>query len=54
MATQAEIKQAILKAAGHPVSGVIVDMADEFARAIVALDEEPMKETRVMVAKEKR
>ena len=54
MATHAEIKKAILKVAGNPVSGVIAEMADEFARAIVALDEEPTKETRVVVASEKR
>jgi hypothetical protein len=49
MATHNEVKKAILKVAGNPVSGVIAEMADEFARAI-----EPTKETRVIVASEKR
>jgi 3,4-dihydroxy-2-butanone 4-phosphate synthase len=54
MATHAEIKQALLRVAGNPVSGVIVELVDEFARAVVALDAEPTKETRVIVAREKR
>ena len=54
MATHAEIKKAILDAAGNPVSGVIVDMADEFARAIVELDKPKTPETRVQKAEEKR
>ena len=54
MASHADIKKTILKVAGNPVSGVIVELADEFARAIVELDVEPTKETRVLVASEKR
>ena len=54
MASHADVKKTILKVAGNPVSGVIVELADEFARAIVALDDEAAKETRVLVASEKR
>jgi hypothetical protein len=54
MASHADVKKTILKVAGNPVSGVIVELADEFARAIVALDDEPTKETRVIEASEKR
>jgi hypothetical protein len=54
MATQAEIKKAILKVAGNPETGAIKELADEIARAIVALDDEPAKETRVLKAQEKR
>ncbi len=54
MATHAEIKKAILDTAGNPVSGVIVDMADEFARAIVALDKPAVPQTRVQEPDEKR
>ena len=54
MASADEIKKAILKVAGNPSSGVIAELVDEFARAIVALDDEPTKETRVIVASEKR
>jgi len=38
MASKEEIKKAILKVAGEPISGVIFDLADEWAEAIVALD----------------
>jgi len=38
MATKADIKAAILKVAGDPVSGVIVELADEFAEAVYELD----------------
>jgi len=54
MATHAEIRKAILDTAGKPVSGVIVDMADDFARAILALDKPKPVETRVQKADEKR
>jgi hypothetical protein len=54
MADYAAIKKAILKVAGNPESGVVKDLADDWARAIVALDEEPTKETRVLKAAEKR
>jgi hypothetical protein len=54
MATKEQIEQTILKVAGNPSSGPIKELADEWARAIVALDEEPTKETRVMKVAEKR
>ena len=57
MSTKEEIKDAILKAAGYPSVGVIADMADEFADAVVALEEKsstPAKETRVVESKEIR
>jgi hypothetical protein len=52
MATKDAIKAAILKVAGDPVSGVIKDLADSMAQAIVDLDmttssERLEKETRV-------
>jgi len=70
MATKDEIKKAILRVAGNPVSGAIKSLADEFADAIVALDapadgapevvsakgssEQRNKETRVIGAVERR
>jgi hypothetical protein len=54
MATHAEIKKAILDTAGNPVSGVIVDMADEFAEAILALEKPATTQTRVQKPEEKR
>jgi hypothetical protein len=54
MADKETIKREILRIAGNPESGAIKDLADEWARAIVALDEEPTKETRVMKVAEKR
>lgn len=54
MTSESEVKRAILKVAGNPDTGVIRDLADEMARAIVALDAEPTKEIRVMKAAEKR
>jgi hypothetical protein len=54
MADKDTIKRTILKIAGNPSSGPIKELADEWARAIVALDEEPTKETRVIKASEKR
>jgi len=38
MASKQEIKNAILKVAGDPVSGVIHDLSEEWAEAIIALD----------------
>jgi hypothetical protein len=38
MATKAEIKKAILGVAGNPDSGIIHDLANQFADAVVALD----------------
>lgn len=40
MATKQEIKNAILAIAGNPESGLIYDMADRWADAIVGLDAE--------------
>jgi hypothetical protein len=54
MSSQAEIKQAILKVAGNPESGPIKDLADAMARAIVELDAEPARESRVITVAEKR
>jgi hypothetical protein len=38
MATKQEIKDAILAIAGNPESGVVFDLADRWADAIVGLD----------------
>jgi hypothetical protein len=57
MATKQEIKDAILKAAGNPSVGVIAEMADQFAEAVLGLEEKssaPAKETRVVESKEIR
>jgi hypothetical protein len=57
MATKEEIKAAILKAAGNPSVGIIADMADEFAEAVLGLEEKsstPAKEVRVVEPKEIR
>lgn len=55
MATEQEIKRTILRVAGNPVSGPIVEFAGEWARAIVQLDEErTTKEIRVIRATEVR
>jgi hypothetical protein len=57
MATKEQIKDAILKAAGNPETGVIADMADQFAEAVLGLEEKssaPAKETRVVESKEIR
>tara|TARA_R110000764_G_scaffold9483_2_gene30456 strand:- start:3451 stop:3687 length:237 start_codon:yes stop_codon:yes gene_type:complete len=40
MATKEQIKKAILKAAGDPETGAIKDLADTFADAVFALDNE--------------
>jgi hypothetical protein len=58
MATQDDIKKAILKTAGNPSVGLIADMADELAKAIWELDNtnsySPAKEARVVDSKETR
>ena len=58
MATQNDIKNAILKAAGNPSVGVIADMADDLAKAVWELDNtnsyNPAKEARVVESKETR
>jgi hypothetical protein len=37
MATFEEVKAAILEVAGNPTSGVIAEMADQFAAAVVSI-----------------
>jgi hypothetical protein len=57
MATKEEIKAAILNAAGNPSVGVVAEMADQFAEAVVALEQKnstPAKEVRVVESKEIR
>lgn len=66
MADKKKIKEAILKVAGNPESGIVAEFADAWAEAIIALDapapapqvkredEEPVKETRVLNVAEKR
>jgi hypothetical protein len=57
MATKQEIKEAILKSAGNPSVGVIAEMADQFAQAVLDLEEKsstPAKEVRVVEPKEIR
>jgi hypothetical protein len=58
MATQDDIKRAILKAAGNPSVGVIADLADDLAKAVWDLDNtnsyNPAKEARVVDSKETR
>jgi len=54
MATEADIRRAILKVAGNPETGPVRDLATAMARAVVALDAEPAKETRVLKAPGKR
>lgn len=56
-----EIKSALLKAAGNPESGVIVEYADKMAEAIFLLSEpvekkkfDPVKETRIIPPAEAR
>lgn len=41
MATKDEIKNAILKVAGDPVSGAIKDLAESMAEAVHAIDNPP-------------
>jgi hypothetical protein len=53
MATKEQIVEAILKTAGNPDVGIIKEMADAFATAIIAIDA-PVKETRVDSPKETR
>jgi len=58
MATKDSIKAAILKTAGNPSSGIIKDLADDFAQAVWELDNtnsiNPAKETRIVDSKETR
>lgn len=63
MATKEQIKRAILEVAGNPESGVVYNLADAWADAIVGLDTPaiasiaptgPAKETRVTKPEELR
>jgi hypothetical protein len=54
MADKDAIKREILRIAGNPSAGVVAELAEEWASAIVALDDEPTKETRVVKAAETR
>lgn len=60
MATKEQIKKAILEVAGNPESGVVADLAERWADAIVKLDQpeeaakEPAKEVRVTKPTETR
>jgi hypothetical protein len=53
MASREEIKATILKVAGDPSVGIIAELADAIADAIVALDK-PSIEQRVIKPKETR
>lgn len=56
-----KVKEAILKVAGNPETGVIAELADAMAEAVVGIDKpvetkkfEPVKETRIQEVKETR
>jgi hypothetical protein len=55
-----KIKSTILQVAGNPSSGVIAELADEFAQAIIDIDKpevknfNPVQETRIVEIKETR
>lgn len=58
---KAKVKDAILRTAGYPESGLIADLADAFAEAVMNIDKpietkkfEPVKETRIVEVKETR
>ena len=58
---KAKVKDAILKTAGYPESGVIAELADAIAEAVINIDKpveikkfEPVKETRIQEVKETR
>ena len=53
MASVEQIKATILRVAGNPSSGAIVDLADEWAKEIANLDA-PAKETRITKPAETR
>lgn len=53
MAKYEDIVKTILDLAGNPASGVIADLAPEWAKAIVELDT-PAAEKRVVEVSEKR
>jgi len=57
---KAKIKSTILQVAGNPTSGVIAELADELAQAIIDIDKlevknfNPVQETRIVEIKETR
>ena len=58
---KAKVKDAILKTAGYPESGIFADLADDMAEAVMNIDKpvetkkfEPVKETRIQEVKETR
>jgi hypothetical protein len=57
---KAKIKSTILQVAGNPTSGVIAELADELAQAIMDIEKpevknfNPVQETRIVEIKETR
>ena len=57
---KAKVKSTILQVAGNPSSGVIAELADELAQAIIDIDKpevknfNPVQETRIVEIKETR
>jgi hypothetical protein len=57
---KAKVKLTILQVAGNPSSGVIAELADELAQAIIDIDKpevknfNPVQETRIVEIKETR
>ena len=57
---KAKIKSTILQVAGNPTSGVIAELVDELAQAIIDIDKpevknfNPVQETRIVEIKETR
>jgi hypothetical protein len=57
---KAKVKSTILQVAGNPTSGVIAELADELAQAIIDIDKpevknfNPIQETRIVEIKETR
>jgi hypothetical protein len=57
---KAKIKSTILQVAGNPTSGVIAELADELAQAIIDVEKpevknfNPVQETRIVEIKETR
>ena len=58
---KAKVKEAILKVAGNPESGIIAELADAMAEAVINIDKpvetkkfNPVEETRIQEVKETR
>lgn len=57
---KAKIKSTILQVAGNPTSGIIAELADEIAQAIMDIEKpevknfNPVQETRIVEVKETR